>query len=311
MATNFGLHSAHSASPTSSQGDTSPQPQQNVTAGSGFSHSEVGEASAGVEGNYPGTATSIRERYDEINDDKGEFEEGEFGEAEFGEAEGSEDAEDDQPQVPLSAAIQTMANVGSLTVLHDDLGELDAGYASYYQQRRKLTVANDDYAELNNNNTSYVRRVYVAITTTPAPMDDEQTKMADVLTKKLKTFKSDADQFLADISSMVISAIYNLHSEGDFLFGPQFEALKPRKLDSTMTATERVDVICDQLHACKKHVVDLMEGSDAITRFVAAPLGASDRKARYKGSNTKRAAKNRQMKQLMEAENEAESGADE
>lgn len=70
---------------------------------------------------------------------------------------------------------------------------------------------------------------------------------------------------------MVVGSVYHLHSEGDFLFGPQFEALKPRTADNTMTATERIDVICDALHSCKKHVVDLMEGSDAITRFVAAP----------------------------------------
>jgi len=96
---------------------------------------------------------------------------------------------------------------------------------------------------------------------------------------------------------MIVGATYHLHSEGDFLFGPQFEALKPRVSDSTMTATERIDVICDALHESKKHVVDLMEGSDVVTRFVAAPLGASDRKARNKGSNTRRAAKNKENKQ--------------
>ena len=205
--------------------------------------------------------------------------------------------EGDSTRFPLSgavAAVQTMANVGRLVVLHD---ELDSGHASVYQQRRKLTVANDDYEDLNNNNLSYVRRVYSAITTTPASMDNEQSKMAEVLAKKLKTFGGDADQYLGDISSMVVGAVYHLHSDGDFLFGPQFELLKPRKADSTMTATERIDVICDALHTCKKHVVDLMEGSDIITRFVAAPLGTGDRKARYLGSNTKRAAKNREMKQ--------------
>jgi hypothetical protein len=55
-----------------------------------------------------------------------------------------------------------------------------------------------------------------------------------------------------------------------------------------------------------------MEGSDVITRFVAAPLGAGDRKARYRGSNAKRAPKNREMRQAkMGVENDAEGGADE
>jgi hypothetical protein len=106
---------------------------------------------------------------------------------------------------------------------------------------------------------------------------------------------------------MVVGAVYHLHSEGDFLFSPQFEALKPRRADSTMTATERIDVICNALHSSKKQVVDLMEGSDMITRFVAAPLGAGDRKLRYRGSNTKRAAKNKEMRQ---AKMGVESGAD-
>ena len=151
--------------------------------------------------------------------------------------------EGDSTRFPLSgavAAVQTMANVGRLMVLHD---ELDSGHASVYQQRRKLTVANDDYEDLNNNNLSYVRRVYSAITTTPASMDNEQSKMAEVLAKKLKTFGGDADQYLGDISSMVVGAVYHLHSDGDFLFGPQFELLKPRKADSTMTATERIDAL--------------------------------------------------------------------
>jgi hypothetical protein len=111
---------------------------------------------------------------------------------------------------------------------------------------------------------------------------------------------------------MVVGSVYHLHSEGDFLFSPQFESLKPRTADSTMTATERIDVICDALHSCKKHVVDLLEGSDVITRFVAAPLGSGDRKARYKTQNTKRAARNKEMRQAkMGVDNDAEGGADE
>ena len=298
MASNPRLHSAHSASTIPSQDLIDPQ-LQIATAGSISPHSVVEEASAARESVNSATATSVREHDQDSCD----------GEIQSGGKGGAGDAEGESAQLPLSGAVQTMAIVGRLTALHD---ELDGGYASYYQQRRKLTVANDDYADLNNNNSSYVRRVYAAITTSPATMDDEQSKMADTLVKKLRSFGSDADQYLADISSMVVSAVFHLHSEGDFLFGPQFEALKPRKTDSTMTATERMDVICSQLHVCKKHVVDLMEGSDIIARFVAAPLGACDRKARYKGSNTKRAAKNREMKQQKAgADNDAESGADE
>jgi hypothetical protein len=151
------------------------------------SHHDVEEASATDEGTHSGTATSTRERNEVSSDDDDEF----------GEEEGAEDAEGNSTQHPLSgvvAAVQTMAIVGRLMVLHD---ELDAGHANFYQQRRKLTVANDDWKDLNNNNIVYVRRVYVAITTTPAAMDDEQSKMAEVLAKKLETFGGDADQYLA------------------------------------------------------------------------------------------------------------------
>jgi hypothetical protein len=55
-----------------------------------------------------------------------------------------------------------------------------------------------------------------------------------------------------------------------------------------------------------------LEGSDVITRFVAAPLGSGDRKARYKTQNTKRAARNKEMRQAkMGVDNGAEGGADE
>lgn len=303
-----------------STGKDEPIPEQDHEVSSRL---EIEEASATGEGNHPSTAASNRER-DEVGSDD---------EQESDEKKGAEGAEGSSTRLPLSgvvAAVQRMDVVGRLTVLHDDLGELDSGHTSCYSQRRKLTVANDDYANLNENNLGYVRRVYTAITTTPAAMDDEQTKvshdiftlfqdrwlartqMEAVLSKKITTFGNDADQYLADISSMVVGAVYHLYSEGDFLFGPQFEVLKPRSSDSTMTATERIDVICDALLNCKKFVVDLMEGSDVITRFVAAPLGAGDRKARYSASNTRRAAKTKEMKQAkMGAGNDAEGGANE
>lgn len=176
MAFTAPLHRANSASPTLAQDHEA------------SSHPKVHKSSATGEGIYSGTATSTRERN---NGDDGE---------EFDEEEGAGDAEGGSTRIPLSGAVtavQTMAIVGKLRVLHDDLGELDSGYASMYQQRRKLTVANDDYEDLNNNNLSYVRRMCAAITTTPAHMDDEQSKQAEVLAKKLKTFGEDADQYLA------------------------------------------------------------------------------------------------------------------
>jgi len=159
MASTHPLHSAHSASHI-------PEQDHEVSSRLGLE-----EASATGEGNHPGTAASNRERDGVGSDD----------EEQPGEEEGAEGAEGSSARPPLTraiAAVKKMAFVGRLTVLHDDLGELDSGHASYYSQRRKLTVANDDYADLNENNLGYVRRVYTAITTTPAAMDDEQTKVS-------------------------------------------------------------------------------------------------------------------------------------
>jgi hypothetical protein len=168
MASARPLDSAHSASPILEH-------DHEVS-----SHLEIEGASATGEGNHPGTAASNRER-DKVgsNDDEESYDE-----------EGAEGAEGSSTRLPLSgavAAVKTMDVVGRLTVLHDDLGELDSGHASYYVQRRKLTVPNDDYADLNENNLGYVRRVYTAITTTPATMDDEQSKVSQKIPHGFKS----------------------------------------------------------------------------------------------------------------------------
>lgn len=103
--------------------------------------------------------------------------------------------------------------------------------------------------------------------------------------KRLKALGDDADQYMADLASMVIAAIHSLHTTGDVLFDAQFESLKPHDDDTTMTALERVDTICGILHNYKKHVVDLMAGFDAVTKFVAAPKGIAKRKLQYSSNN--------------------------
>lgn len=280
-----------SASPPPSQSSIGPQLQQTTTA-SAPSPSQAEQATSITDASAAGIATASTE----LNNNNNNSEDDEQGTT-------VPDSTSTALAPPTTA--QTMAGIGSLTTLHDS-DELDAGYASYYNPRRILTIQNDNFADLYDHNANYVRRVYTAITTTPASMDDDQTKMVNAFTKKLQTFGGDADQYLADISSMIVAAIYRLHSEGDYLFGPQFQVLKPRPADSTMTATERMDCICDLLHMGKSYIIDLMEGSDAITRFVAAPRGASERKARNKGSNNQRAKKTKELKQLQGTQGEAD-----
>lgn len=55
-----------------------------------------------------------------------------------------------------------------------------------------------------------------------------------------------------------------------------------------MVATEPIFTICEILQNYKKHVVDLMAGHDAVTKFVAAPKGTAKRKEDYKSNNEHR-----------------------
>jgi hypothetical protein len=193
--------------------------------------------------------------------------------------------EDDQNAPQVYAASQTMADVGQLATLHGDQGDMHAGFYTYMQARRRLTIDNDDHQELITCHTRYVHQVYNAITTTPASTTANQTRMVALLSKKLHALGNDADQYMADLASMVISGVWSLHVNGDFLFDAQFRSLKPHDDDSTMTATERVDLMCDILHSHKKIVIDIMGGFDAVTKFVAAPKGIAKRKEDYKTNN--------------------------
>lgn len=194
---------------------------------------------------------------------------------------------------PPAVPTQKVRNVGNLTSMHGRRSEdVKAGYEFYYEARRPLNVANDDFAELENNISYYVTILYEHITTTPESMTKEQTTMVQRFEKKLTAMGQVADQHLANISSMVVQAIIMLHKKGDHLYPSQFKALKPHKYDSNSTATQRFHQICKRVADHKKHAIDLMEGgADAITKFVAAPWGATRRKNAYKANNDQRAEK--------------------
>lgn len=188
---------------------------------------------------------------------------------------------------------QQVKNVGNLTSMHGRrTGELDVGYQSYYTIRRNIRVVNDDFAELEDDISYYVTELYAHFTLTPVSMTEEQRKMVERFEKKLEVMGSAADQQLANVSSMVVAAIIRLHTKGDWLYASQFKALKPCKDDSNSTATQRFHKICRRVKYHKKHAIDLMEGgADAITKFVAAPWGATRRKKAYKANNDQRAEK--------------------
>jgi hypothetical protein len=293
------------ASSSVSQNLVGPQLHQATTASFAPSHVHAGHSASAADGHSTSMATSNSER-DESDHDE------EVMEMEL------HVTLDDQNTTQVMTAPQTFAGVGNLATMHGDRGNLLAGYQSYMQFRRHLTIPNDDYVHLMNNNTTFVRQVYDCITTTPGSMTNDQTKAVAHLTKKLQALGNDADQFMADLASMLVSAVYFLHHQGDYLFDAQFRSLKPHMDDSTMTATQRVDAICHILHNHKKHIVDLMEGrNDAVTKFTAAPKGIAKRKEDYKPNNRGRVVNKRVLtefakshgktvKDLRDGENEDE-----
>jgi hypothetical protein len=178
-----------------------------------------------------------------------------------------------------------MTGIDRLVVLHNESSpnELEAGYASYYKLRRQLIIADDDYNLLNDDNTTFVRKVYESVTSALTTMTDEQDQMVKLFTKKLAAFGRDGDQLCADLSLMVVAEIYKLHDSGDCLFPSQYKVLKPTQEDATMTAIQRFRTTCALLQEHKSYSIDILErGSDTITEFVVAPNGAAKRKVAYK-----------------------------
>jgi hypothetical protein len=223
---------------------------------------------------------------------------------------------DDQSPGDTTASARGMAGIGGVAILPNGIGSFGAGHAYARQVRRQLSIAGDDYHVLLSNHTDSVNHLYDGITSVPADMDDKQTKMAEFFNKKLKTWgKVAADQYLANMASMIVADIVKLHHEGDCLLDFQFESLHPTDDDCTMKAGERFTAICDILHKFKKHVVDLISGGDyAVTKFVAAPNGHFKRKAGYVNNNKARSDTLKELQKLKASiekdQDGAEGGAD-
>lgn len=221
-------------------------------------------------------------------------------------ATGEDVAEDDQNTTQVHATVKTMSDVGTLATMHGDLNDMHAGFASYMQARRPLAIKNDDYAELVTHNSAYVRRVYTSITTMPASMTADQIRLVTLWGRKLTALGEDAGQYMADLASMVVAGVHALHTRGDHLLDAQFTSLKPHANDSTITATERIEIMCDILHNYKKHVIDIMSGFDAITKLVAAPKGIAKRKEDYKSNNDQKKRKKKELELEVAAKSNGE-----
>lgn len=259
-----------------------PQLRQRPTNRSTLSSIEGEHTTSAADGHSIGNPTSNSEHDESMIDDEDVATVEDF-------------AEDNQNMIQVHATVRTMSDVGTLATMHGDLNDMHAGFSSCMQARRTLAIENDDYVELVAYNSAYVRRVYTAITTIPASMTADQTRLVTLWGRKLTALGKDADPYMADLASMVIAGVYALHTRGDHLLDAQFTSLKPHANDSTMTATERIDIMCDILHNYKKHVIDIMSGFDAITKLVAAPKGIAKRKEDYKSNNDQKKRKKTEL----------------
>lgn len=269
-------------SPADSEVMIDPQLRQVPTNHSTLSSIEGEHTTSAADGHSIGNPTSNSEHDESMIDDEDV-------------ATGEDVAEDDQNITQVHATVQRMSDVGTLATMHGDVNDMHAGFSSYMQARRALEIENDDYAKLVTHNSAYVRRVYTAITTIPTSMTADQTRLVTLWGRKLTALGEDADPYMADLASMVVAGVHALHTRGDHLLEAQFTSLKPHANDSTMTATERIEIMCDIFHNYKKHVIDIMSGFDAITKLVAAPKGIAKRKEDYKSNNDQKKRKKTEL----------------
>ncbi|KAI7280174.1 hypothetical protein KC345_g4906 [Hortaea werneckii] len=158
-----------------------------------------------------------------------------------------------------------LAALGTYTKIYEDSA---SATQAYYQRRWKPadddeTLAEIDYDELPEE-------IYDAMCATPDHANDFQLKMLRDVEKKIATLTSPKDT-LTQIAAMLAQALLDLYTQGTALRPDQLKGLRQTAADKTMTAKQRKNVILRILKATKRKLFHLLEGYDAILRFVAAP----------------------------------------
>ncbi|KAI6915236.1 hypothetical protein KC318_g204 [Hortaea werneckii] len=112
--------------------------------------------------------------------------------------------------------------------------------------------------------------MYDAMCAIPDNANEFQLKMLRDVEKKIATLSSPKET-LTQIAAMLAQALLDLYTQGSPLRPDQLKGLRQTAADKTMTAEKRKDVVLKVLKATKRKVFHLLEGYDAILRFVAAP----------------------------------------
>ncbi|GAB1735878.1 hypothetical protein NU219Hw_g5214t1 [Hortaea werneckii] len=158
-----------------------------------------------------------------------------------------------------------LTGLGSYTGTY---GNAASATQAFYQGRWKPTDDDQTFTEIDYD--KLVKEIYDAICAVPHNANDFQLKMLRDVEKKISTLSSPKET-LTQIAAMLAQALLDLYTHGSPLRPDQLKGLRQTAADKTMTAAQRKDVILRVLKATKRKVFHLLDGYDAILRFVAAP----------------------------------------
>ncbi|KAI7208533.1 hypothetical protein KC333_g9104 [Hortaea werneckii] len=158
-----------------------------------------------------------------------------------------------------------LTGLGAYTVTYQDS---TSATQAFYQGRWK--PADDDQAFAEIEYDELVEQMYDAMCAIPDNANDFQLKMLRDVEKKIATLSSPKET-LRQIAAMLAQALLDLYTQGSPLRPDQLKGLRQTAADKTMAAEQRRDVVLRVLKATKRKVFHLLEGYDAILRFVAAP----------------------------------------
>ncbi|KAI7184997.1 hypothetical protein KC363_g7397 [Hortaea werneckii] len=158
-----------------------------------------------------------------------------------------------------------LAGFGAYTKLYEDS---TSATEAFYQGRWKPADDDQTYAEIDYD--ELVEEIYDAMCAMPDDANDFQLKMLRDVEKKIASLSSPKET-LTQIAAMLAQALLDLYTQGTPLRPDQIKGLRQTAADKSMTAEQRKGVILRVLKATKRKVFHLLEGYDAILRFVAAP----------------------------------------
>ncbi|KAI7701446.1 hypothetical protein KC322_g7876 [Hortaea werneckii] len=158
-----------------------------------------------------------------------------------------------------------LAGLGAYNQMYEDSA---SATQAFYQGRWKPADDDQTYSEIDYD--ELVEEIYDAMCAMPDNANDFQLKMLRDVERKIATLTSPKET-LTQIAAMLAQALLDLYTQGTALRPDQLKGLRQTAADKTMSEEQRKSVILRVLKATKRKLFHLLEGYDAILRFVAAP----------------------------------------